>query len=179
MEDIIGIAIIAAAIGLLVNGWEIYKKEKSNNKDAQIVSTRDLFIEVLTRIGGHCHIDEENEDVVIFDYSAEHFIAVTSKDSPCVHIHDAHWMSVNAYNINEVANFKKAINDSNIKTRVNTYYEIDKERMKMVASSKIMIIIQPSMPQIDIILKAIFVEFIRGHRMIWEGVYNNEEAHNA
>ena len=34
MEEIIGIAIIAAAIGLLVNGWEIYKK--NNNQDEYI-----------------------------------------------------------------------------------------------------------------------------------------------
>lgn len=88
-------------------------------------------------------------------------------------------MSVNAYNINEVANFKKAINDSNIKTRVNTYYEIDEEKMKMFANSKIMIVILPSMSQIDIFLKAIFIEFFRGHKMIWEGVYGIEEAHNA
>lgn len=179
MEEIIGIAIIAAAIGLLVNGWGINKKEKGKNKDAQIVSTRDLFIDALTRIGGQCHIDEESEDVVLFDYSAEHFIAVTSKDTPCVHIHDAHWMSVNAYNIDEIADFKKAINDSNSKTRVNTYYEIDEEKMKMFANSKIMIVILPSMSQIDIFLKAIFIEFFRGHKMIWEGVYGIEEAHNA
>ena len=42
-----------------------------------------------------------------------------------------------------------------------------------------MIVILPSMSQIDIFLKAIFIEFFRGHKMIWEGVYGIEEAHNA
>lgn len=179
MEDIIGIAIIAAAIGLLVNGWEIYKKEKSKNKDAQIVSTRDLFIEVLTRIGGHCHIDEENEDVVIFDYSDEHFFAVVSKEMPCVQIYDLRWMSVNVCNIDEVSEFKKSINNSNMDTAVNTYYEIDKDKMTIFASSRILIMLLPSIPRIEDYLKAILAEFFRGHKIVWEGVHNIEEVHNA
>lgn len=177
MEEIIGIAIIAAAIGLLVNGWEIYKK--NNNQELGNMRTRDLLIDVLTRIGSQCHLEEENEDVILFDYLDEHFFAVVSKEMPCVQIYDLRWMSVNVCNIDEVSEFKKSINNSNMDTAVNTYYEIDKDKMTIFASSRILIMLLPSIPRIEDYLKAILVEFFRGHKIVWEGVYNMEEVHNA
>ena len=72
MENVIVVAIISAAIGLLVNGWDIYKK--NNNQELGNMRTRDLLIDVLTRIGSQCHFEEENEDVILFDYLDEHFL---------------------------------------------------------------------------------------------------------
>ena len=143
------------------------------------IGTRNLFMDVLSRIGAHCHVDESNEDVVFFEYQDEHFVAFTSKNTLYVQIYDLHWMSINVYNIDEVADFKRAINNSNRETAVNTYYEIDEERMNMVASSKILIMIIPSIPKIEEYLEAVLAEFFRDHKMILEGVYSIDEAHNA
>jgi hypothetical protein len=51
--------------------------------------------------------------------------------------------------------------------------------MTIFASSRILIMLLPSIPRIEDYLKAILAEFFRSHKIVLEGIHDMEEEHKT
>ena len=128
--------------------------------------TRDLFLDVLTKIGCQYQLGEGEDNRIFFAYQGEHFFADTSNDILFVHIWDTFWERVELYNIDEVSRLKRAINTSNMKTVVTTVYTIDEEGKNLDVHSKVIIPFLPQIPHLEEYLSAELNDFFRAHQFV-------------
>ena len=128
------IAGIASTLFILINKWREQQndenqenyvehqkqneemKEVVNVKTENAIGTRDLFLDVLTKIGCQYELGEGEDERIYFAYQGENFMVDTNNDSPYVVIWDTYWNSFELYDIEELSRIKKAINLSNFST---------------------------------------------------------------
>lgn len=143
--------------------------EKTENKETNMeknIRTRDLFIEVLTKIGCQYQSGEGDDTRIIFAFQGENMFADASNESLYVVVWDTYWEHVELYDIDEVARMRKAINNSNLNSSVTTVYTIDKEGSSMDVHSRSMFAFVPQMPSIEDYLKAELNKFFRAHQLV-------------
>lgn len=129
--------------------------------------TRDLFLEILTKIGCQYELAEEEDDNhIYFAYQGENFVVAASNDNRYIHIWDTHWEHVELYDIDEFSRLKKAINGSNLNNSVTTVYTIDKAGSNVDVHSKSVILFVPQIPDIEDYLRTELNEFFRAHRYV-------------
>ena len=104
---------------------EITVKKDTNIE--KTIRTRDLFIEVLTKIGCQYQLGEGEDTRIFFTFQGENMFADASNESLYVVVWDTYWEHVELYDIDEVSRMRKAINNSNLNSSVTTVYTIDKE----------------------------------------------------
>lgn len=139
------------------------KKETNMEKN---IRTRDLFIEVLTKIGCQYQLGEGDDTRIFFTFQGENMFADASNDSLYVVVWDAYWEHVELYDIDEVSRMRKAINKSNLNSSVTTVYTIDKDGSNMDVHSRSMFAFVPQMPSIEDYLKAELSKFFRAHQLV-------------
>lgn len=68
----------------------------------QTKGTRDLFLEILTKIGCQYNLaEEEGDNRILFAYQGEKFVVDASNDNRYIHIWDTYWEHVELYDIDE------------------------------------------------------------------------------
>ena len=139
--------------------------EKETNMEKNI-RTRDLFLEVLTKIGCQYQLGEGDDTRIFFAFQGENMFADASNESLYVVVWDTYWEHVELYDINEVSRMRKAINNSNLNSSVTTVYTIDKEGSNMDVHSRSMFAFVPQMPSIEDYLKAELGKFFRAHQLV-------------
>ena len=139
--------------------------EKETNMEKNI-RTRDLFLEVLTKIGCQYQLGEGDDTRIFFAYQGENMFADASNESLYVVVWDTYWEYVELYDIDEVSRMRKAINNSNLNSSVTTVYTIDKEGSNMDVHSRSMFAFVPQMPSIEDYLKAELGKFFSAHQLV-------------
>lgn len=139
--------------------------EKETNMEKKI-RTRDLFLEVLTKIGCQYQLGEGDDTRIFFAFQGENMFADASNESLYVVVWDTYWEHVELYDIDEVSRMRKAINNSNLNSSVTTVYTIDKEGSNMDVHSRSMFAFVPQMPSIEDYLKAELGKFFRAHQLV-------------
>ena len=141
-------------------------EEVVNVKTESAIGTKDLFLEVLTKIGCQYELGEGEDDRIYFAYQGENFMVDTFNDSPYVVIWDAYWESVELYDIEEMSRMKKAINYANFNTLASTIYTINEDGKTMDVHSRNMFAFYPQIPDIENYLKVELNEFFCAHRYV-------------
>jgi hypothetical protein len=129
--------------------------------------TRDLFLEILTKMG--CQYDlveEEGDNRILFAYQGEKFMVDASNDNRYIHIWDTYWEHVELYDIDEFARIKKAINLSNLNCATTTVYTIDEAGSNVDVHCKAVILFIPQIPEIENYLRGELNDFFRAHQFI-------------
>jgi hypothetical protein len=139
------------------------KMEQKN--EATMVGTRDLFLEILTKIGCQYEIDEE-DDRILFAYQGERFVADTSNDQWYVHLWDTHWEQVELYDVDEFSRLRKAVNHANINCATITIYTIDEDSKTVDVHCKSAFPLLPQMPELENYLRGQLNDFFRAHRLV-------------
>ena len=139
------------------------KKETNMEKN---IRTRDLFIEVLTKIGCQYQLGEGDDTRIFFTFQGENMFADASNESLYVVVWDTYWEHVELYDIDEVSRMRKAINNSNLNSSVTTVYTIDKDGSNMDVHRRSMFAFVPQMPSIEDYLKAELGKFFRAHQLV-------------
>lgn len=143
---------------------EITVKKDTNME--KTIRTRDLFIEVLTKIGCQYQLGEGEDTRIFFTFQGENMFADASNESLYVVVWDTYWEHVELYDIDEVSRMRKAINNSNLNSSVTTVYTIDKDGSNMDVHSRSMFAFVPQMPSIEDYLKAELGKFFRAHQLV-------------
>ena len=171
MEHIIFYVIIILAVSLLswLRGRTESKEEvkaKEEEKEISNNDTRKLFLETVTNIGCQYQLGEGEDTRIFFAYQGEHFFADTNNESIYVHIWDTHWCHVELYDIDELSRLRKAINNSNLKTSVITFYTIDDDAKTMDVHCKTTIPFVRSIPKLEDYLRVELNEFFHAHHQV-------------
>lgn len=174
---------MAASLFILFNKWrdqqnenkERYVEHQKQNEEMEevvnvktenVVGTRVLFLDVLTRIGCQYELGEKEDDRIYFAYQGENFMVDTHNDTPYVVIWDAYWESVELYDIEEMSRMKKAINYANFNTLASTIYTINEDGKTMDVHSRNMFAFYPQIPDIENFLRAQLNDFFKAHQYI-------------
>lgn len=181
-SNLLSAAIICFLLVKITNWWDNRKDRKNlmvSSEETQIeniveqetnmekkIGTRDLFIEVLTKIGCQYQLGEGDDTRIFFAFQGENMFADASDESLYVVVWDTFWEHVELYDIDEVSKMRKAINNSNLNSSVTTVYTIDKEGSSMDVHSRSMFAFVPQMPSIENYLKAELGKFFRAHQLV-------------
>jgi len=181
-SNLLSAAIICFLLVKITNWWDNRKDRKDlmvASEQTQIeniveqetnmekkIGTRDLFIEVLTKIGCQYQLGEGDDTRIFFAFQGENMFADASDESLYVVVWDTFWEHVELYDIDEVSKMRKAINNSNLNSSVTTVYTIDKEGSSMDVHSRSMFAFVPQMPSIENYLKAELGKFFRAHQLV-------------
>ena len=181
-SNLLSAAIICFLLVKITNWWDNRKDRKNlmvASEQTQIenfveqetnmekkIGTRDLFIEVLTKIGCQYQLGEGDDTRIFFAFQGENMFADASNESLYVVVWDTYWEHVELYDIDEVSKMRKAINNSNLNSSVTTVYTIDKEGSSMDVHSRSMFAFVPQMPSIENYLKAELGKFFRAHQLV-------------
>ena len=178
------IAGIASTLFILINKWREQQndenqgnyvehqkqneemKEVVNVKTENAIGTRDLFLDVLTKIGCQYELGEGEDERIYFAYQGENFMVDTNNDSPYVVIWDTYWNSVELYDIEELSRIKKAINLSNFSTLTTTIYTINEDGKTMDVHCRSMFPFFSQIPDIEVFLKAQLNDFFKAHQYV-------------
>lgn len=153
--------------------------EKSKNVMDQTKGTRDLFVEMLTKIGCQYELGEDDDDRIYFAYQGEHFFVNAKNDWRYIQIWDTHWGHVELYDIDEFTRLKKAINGSNLNNSVTTVYTIDEDGKNVDAHCKSVILFVPQIPDLEDYLRIELNEFFRAHQYIGNEMVKLREKEEA
>lgn len=157
------------------------KQVESTHKEAGTIvasskiGTRDLFLDILTKIGCQYQLGEGGDNRVFFDYQGEHFFADTTNENAYVHIWDTHWGHVDLCDIDEVSRLRKAINVSNLNTIVTTVSTIDEDGKNMYVHSKRSFPFISSMPKLEDYLRAELSCFFHAHQQVGNEMHKLRE----
>ena len=138
-------------------------------------NTRELFLDTLGRVGCQYQLGEGEDTRIFFSYQGEHFFADMKEDSIYVHIWDAHWEQVELYDVDEVSRLRKAINTSNRKSAVSTFYTIDDEAKTMNVHAKTTITFISSIPYLEDYLRTELNEFFHAQQIVGTEVHKLRE----
>lgn len=151
--------------------------ENVKNSTEQIIGTRDLFLNTLTKIGCQYEVGEgEDEDKVFFAYQGENFTASVGNEGWYVHIWDTCWGHVELYDVDEFARLKKAINISNLNCATMTVYTVDEAGSNVDVHCKAVIPFIPQIPEIDKYLRGELNDFFRAHQYVGNEMAKQREA---
>lgn len=138
-------------------------------------TTKDLFLETLTKIGCQYKIDEEKDNRVLFAYQGEEFMADIVNNSYYVHLWDCFWDYVALNDLDDVARLRKAINTTNFNTHVTTVFSVHEDVKNIFVHSKKSIPFMASIPQIEEYLRVELDEFFHVHRVLQTEMYRLRE----
>ena len=115
------------------------------NGEVQVeMGTRDLFMRVLMEIGCQYSVNENQE--ILFAYQGENFIARATNESPFMVIIDPWWYVCELHDVEQFARVKNAINETNARTNVVTYYHVDEDSSNVGVHSDRFFLFIPQIP---------------------------------
>ena len=138
-------------------------KEEKNMEEKK--GTRDLFLEILTKIGCQYEIDEE-DGRILFAFQGENFTADASNDRLYVRVWDPFWGSVELYDVDEFARLRKAINSANLSCATTTVFTVNEEGSTVDVHSKSIFLFIPQIPELENYLRNELSDFFIAHRLV-------------
>lgn len=174
LVGVLVIAIVRTLIGDKDSSNEKNIKQKSieDNNKMQItqsgveveIGTRDFLMRVLIEIGCQYTIDEENR--ICFDYQGEHLWAYADNECKFVVMYDAFWESCELFDVEKVANMKRAINNVNLNETVTVIYTINEADNTMWVHCKKNFLFIPEIQSADAYLRSIFASLFQAHHAL-------------
>jgi hypothetical protein len=105
-------------------GMEEERNMQITNEEVQVeIGTRDLLLGVLTQIG--CQYTIDGEERINFAFQGEYLWAEASNDCRFVNVFDTYWDSCEMYDVDRVAQFKRAVNQANLMSAAVIVYTED------------------------------------------------------
>ncbi len=142
----------------MLESFEVKPKE-------EIIGTRDLFLETLTKIGCQYEIIPDDGNIC-FGYQGENFVASATNQGLYVHVWDTYWGQVELYDVDEFSRLRKAINHSNLNCATMTVYTINEEGNTVDVHCKSTFPFMSQMPNLDIYLRSELGDFFNAHRLV-------------
>lgn len=144
------------------------KTEPAAQKESRTpnLPARDLFLDTLTRMGCQYKIEEDEAKSISFRYQGEHFLVDADNERAYVRIWDLFWEGVDLPDIDNLSRMRKAINEANFRTKVNTVFVINPEDRKMYVHSKSIVPFFAEIPEIDKYLESELVQFFKAHDVV-------------
>lgn len=133
--------------------------------DEESKSTRDLFLETLTKIGCQYEIDQD-EEYIYFAYQGENFVASTTNDNRYVRLWDSFWGHVELYDVEEFSRLRMAVNHANLNCSTMTIYTINEEEQKVDVHCKSAIPFMSEMPDLEDYLRKELGDFFNAHHLV-------------
>ena len=149
----------AAARRIMDESLEESKKVVKENME-QTKGTRDLFLEMLTKIGCQYEIDESDSQIR-FMWQGGHFTADATNDCAFVVVWFLFWDEYELYDIDALSRVKRVINDANINYNINVFYTINEEGSTFHVHSKKHFMLMQQIPNIESYLQTIFGMFFQ------------------
>ena len=128
--------------------------EKSNKAMEETKGTRDLFLDILTKMGCQYEIDEEDNQIR-FKWQGGNFTADAGNDCPFVVVWYLYWDEYELYDIDALSRVKRVINDANIRFNVNVVYSVDEAGSTFHVHSKKSFLFIRQIPDIEEYLQSI------------------------
>ena len=149
-----------------------YGKESvlEGNPEEVTVSTRDLFLAGLNRMGSQYEIVEgEDTDTVTFQWQGGFFTASMVSDIPFVTIWYPEWAEFELYDIEELSRVRRAVNKANLEYDVTVFYLVNEAGGTFTLHSKRVIAFPPEKPDTEAYLRYLFSRFfIVGRHVVTE-----------
>jgi hypothetical protein len=149
----------AAARRIMDESLEESKKTVKETME-QTKGTRDLLLEMLTKIGCQYEIDE-NDGQIQFTWQGGHFMADAANDCAFVVVWFLFWEEYELYDIDTLSRVKRVINDANINYNINVFYTINEEGNTFHVHSKKHFMLMKQIPDIESYLQTIFGMFFQ------------------
>ena len=149
----------AAARRIMDESLEESKKVVKENME-QTKGTRDLFLEMLTKIGCQYEIDESDSQIR-FMWQGGHFTADATNDCAFAVVWFLFWDEYELYDIDALSRVKRVINDANINCNINVFYTINEEGSTFHVHSKKHFMFMQQIPNIESYLQSIFGMFFQ------------------
>ena len=142
----------------MLESFEVKPKE-------EIIGTRDLFLETLTKIGCQYEIIPDDGNIC-FGYQGENFVASASNEGWYVRIWDTFWGHVELYDVDEFSRLRKAINYANLNCATMTIYTIDEEGKTVDVHCKSTFPFMSQMPDLEDYLRNELGDFFNAHHLV-------------
>ena len=133
--------------------------------EEKVKSTRDQFLETLTKIGCQYEVDPENGNIG-FGYQGENFVASVTNEEWYVHIWDYYWGHVELYDIDEFSRLRKAVNYANLNCATITVYTINKEGNTVDLHCKATFPFIAQLPDLENYLRVFLNNFFKAHHLV-------------
>ena len=135
-----------------------------NNKEATAMGTRDLFLELLTKIG--CQYEMDENDRIDFTWQGGYFTADADNESAFVVVWYFQWAEYELYDIDTISRVKRVINDANICYNLDVVYSANEAGSTFSVHSKKHFLLMPQIPDVEGYLQAILGMFFQVRRYI-------------
>lgn len=126
--------------------------------------TRDLFLEILTKIGCQYEFDDDNDGV--FHWQGGTFVAIAENDCCFVTIYYYSWAEYELYDIDNISRVKRVINNANWCHGMNVVYSVNEAGSTFNVHSKKHILFIPQIPEIGVYLQTALGMFFEVRRYV-------------
>ena len=114
-------------------------------------------------------VQKDEEGRICFEYEKNNFVIEVSDESLIISIWDVWWAGVDIKEAN-TSKIQDAINVSNMENTVMTFYSIDEEKNLFGFHSKYDLVFSPTVPNNDVLLKAVLDAFLKVQEDITENI---------
>ena len=145
--------------------------------------TRTLLVETLDKMG-YPHRVEEEDKASLFGcfrliYKGSLFF-ITHEDSDFIQIILPAWMTVDSWNVEEVSQVRRALNETNKNSPVTTVYYFNQEANHMKLTSKVTVQLIPQIPDLSLYLEGWLNEFFTVQEefsLAWKRIEDQDQTH--
>ena len=123
------------------------------------IGTRDLLVRTLQEMG--CPMTFDKDKGIYFTFQGQHFVAVAEDNLLCIDVYYPWWEDCSLYDVEQLAQLKRAINEANKVTRVITYFSVREEDDVVGVHSKKNLLFIPQIPNLTDYLQAMLENFFQ------------------
>ena len=145
--------------------------------------TRTLLIETLDKMEYSYIVKEEDKanlyGSILLAYMGNNFV-IKHEDSDFILMMLPSWMTVDSWNVEEVSQVRRALNETNRNSPVTTVYCFDQEANRMILSSKVTVQLIPQIPDLSGYLRSWLNEFFTHQEelsLAWKRIEDQDQTH--
>lgn len=133
-------------------------KKEGTVEVVKTIGTRDLFMQILKKMGCQYEIDEEDNQIR-FMWQGGHFTADVQNDCAFVVVWYLYWDEYELYDIDSLSRVKRVINDANINYNINVVYSVNETGSTFHVHSKKHFLFISQIPNIEGYLQSVLGQF--------------------
>ena len=145
--------------------------------------TKTLLVETLDKMGYPYTVEQDDKTNrcgrIRLAYMGYNFI-IWLEDSDFIFIQLFRWMVVDASDVDDVSQVRRAINETNWTNAVTTVYDFDQKANDMLISSDATVQLIPQNPDLSEYLERWLGEFFRAQKVLmleWKRMVNQDKTH--
>lgn len=145
--------------------------------------TRTLLVETLDKMEYSYIVEEEDKanlyGSILLAYMGNKFV-IKHEDSDFILIMLPSWMAVDSWNVEEVSQVRRALNETNQNSPVTTVYYFNQEVNRMILSSKVTVQLIPQIPDLSVYLRSWLNEFFTVQEefsLAWKRIEDQDQTH--